>query len=101
MDNDKLLNKKTDSYNTEWDNFIAPTEITVTITLNEYRKLVSNDATRKQAIDKANEDKYEREQKIKAVNEENARLKGENYDLKNQIDELKKQLDEKAGLFDA
>ena len=101
MDNNKILDKKTDSYSTDWDNFIAPAEITVTITLNEYRKLVRNDATRDQAIGKANEDKFERERLIKAVTEENARLKGENYDLKARIDELKKLLDEKDGPFDA
>lgn len=87
-----LIDKKITSYGNNEDNFILPSEITVTITLNEYRALVQNDATRKQAIDKANEDKYSREQQIKALSDENARLKGENYDLKNKIDDLNAQI---------
>ena len=98
-DNNKLMNeilqKKIGNYNLKDDNFIAPGEITVRITLNEYRTLVANDATRKQAVDKANEDKFARETEIKAVKEENARLKGENYDLKTRIDDLIEQLAEK------
>ena len=98
-DNNKLMNeilqKKIGNYNLKDDNFIAPGEITVRITLNEYRTLVANDATRKQAVDKANEDKFARETEIKAVKEENARLKGENYDLKTRIGDLIEQLAEK------
>ena len=97
MDNSRiesaLIDKKLNSYaNGTERNFILPSEITVTITLEEYRALVQNDATRKQAIDKANEDRYSREQQIKSLSEENARLKGENYDLKNNLDELNEQL---------
>ena len=92
-----ILKKKTGNYDTNYKNFIAPAEITVTITLEEYRALVANDATRKQAIYKANEDKYARETEIKAVKEENARLKSENYDLKNKIDCLNDQIAELSG----
>lgn len=93
MDNSRiestLIDKKLNNYaDGTARNFILPSEITVSITLEEYRALVQNDATRKQAIDKANEDKYSREQQNKTLAEENARLKGENYDLKNKIDEL-------------
>ena len=98
-DNSRMMNdilqKKLGNYNLKEDNFVATGEITVTITLNEYRTLVANDAIRKQAIDKANEDKYARETEIKALKEENARLKGENYDLKTRIDDLMEQLAEK------
>ena len=89
----EILQKKLGNYNLKEDNFVAPGEITVTITLSEYRSLVANDATRKQAIEKANDDKYVRETEIKAVKEENARLKGENYDLKTQVDDRKEQLE--------
>lgn len=89
----EILQKKLGNYNLKEDNFVAPGEITVTITLSEYRSLVANDATRKQAIEKANDDKYVRETEIKAVKEENARLKGENYDLKTQVDDLKEQIE--------
>ena len=87
-----LLDKKTGGYDVNYENFIAPSEITVTITLKEYRSLVSDFATRKQAIDAAEKDKYSREQKIKELNEANDKLKGENYDLKTQIDTLKDQI---------
>lgn len=97
----EILQKKLGNYNLKEDNFVAPGEITVTITLSEYRSLVTNDATRKQAIDKANDDKYVRETEIKAVKEENARLKGENYDLKTQVDDLKAQIAELTGKDDA
>ena len=90
--NNKIFEKKTESYNTNWDNFVVPNELTVTITLNEYRQLVSNDATRKQAIDAANNDKYIRENQIKDLTAANDKLKGENYDLKTEIDSLKEQL---------
>ena len=100
-DNNRMMNeilqKKIGNYNLKEDNFVAPAEITVTITLSEYRSLVANDATRKQAIDKANEDKFNRETEIKAVREENTRLKGENYDLKTMIDSLKEQIAELTG----
>ena len=97
MDNSRiesaLIEKKLNGYSeTSARNFILPSEITVMITLDEYRALVQNDATRKHAIDKANEDRYSREQQIKSLSDENARLKGENYDLKNKIDELNEQL---------
>ena len=97
----EILQKKLGNYNLKEDNFVAPGEITVTITLSEYRSLVANDATRKQAIEKSNDDKYVRETEIKAVKEENARLKGENYDLKTQVDDLKAQIAELTGKDDS
>ena len=88
----KLLEKKTDSYSTDYRNFVAPHEIMVTITLDEYRMLVSNNATRQKDIDAANNDKYLREANMKELSEANDKLKGENYDLKTQVDDLKEQL---------
>lgn len=88
-----ILEKKTGNYDTNYNNFVAPAEITVTVTLAEYRALVANNATRDKAIDDANKDKYSRELEIKSVKEENARLKGENYDLKTQLDALKEQIE--------
>lgn len=89
-----LVSKKIDTYRDNQNDFVIPSEITVTITLAEYRMLVSHDATRQLAIDAAEKDKYTRENEIKAVKEENARLKGENYDLKTKIDELMAQRSE-------
>lgn len=86
---EKILDKKLDNYSVNTDNFRTEEELMVQITLNEYRNLVSSSATTKYQIDKANEDRYER-------NSENDRLKKENADLKAEIYELKKSLDERG-----
>ena len=93
----QILEKKTGGYGTDYKNFIAPQEITVTITLEEYRTLVANNATRQKDIDAATNDKFVREQQIKDVTAANDKLKGENYDLKTQIDELKAQIAQLTG----
>ena len=93
----QLLEKKTGGYGTDYKNFIAPQEITVTITLEEYRTLVANNATRQKDIDAATNDKFVREQQIKDVTAANDKLKGENYDLKTQIDDLKEQIAKLTG----
>ncbi|MBR4472474.1 MAG: hypothetical protein IKS55_02445 [Oscillospiraceae bacterium] len=93
----QILEKKTGGYGTDYKNFIAPQEITVTITLEEYRTLVANNATRQKDIDAATNDKFVREQQIKDVTAANDKLKGENYDLKTQIDELKAQIAKLTG----
>ena len=49
---DKVLEKKLDTYGNNNENFVAPAELTVTITLGEYRDLVGKVATRQAAIDK-------------------------------------------------
>lgn len=69
-------------------NFIASQELTVTITLSEYRELVESSATKKKDIDEANNDKYKREREIEAQKKENEALKAENYELKKKIDDL-------------
>lgn len=75
----ELTSKKTASYygSTEdtKDNFALNGEITVTITLSEYRKLIKEVATKKYDIEKAETDKYERNCKISALEKENAELK--------------------------
>ena len=87
-----ILDKKIGNYDTNYKNFVSPAEITVTITIDEYRTLVSNNATRQKDIDDANKDKWAREEEIKKLKEENARLKGENYDLKKKVDDLEEVL---------
>ena len=90
MDNttniDVVLKKKIDEYGTNFKDFVASHEITVTITIAEYRDLVSKCATRQKDIDDANRDKYTRESENKALKEENARLKAELYELKKSTD---------------
>lgn len=66
---DEIFEKKTDYYGggKERDNFAIPHELTVTITLSEYRKLVSEVAKKEADInDKCNE-LYKRDKKIEAL----------------------------------
>ena len=83
---DVVLEKKMDNYGHNEDNFVASQELTVTVTLSEYRKLVSSDATRSEAIKKAESDKYEREQEIKSLKAQVEALKAENYELKKAVE---------------
>ena len=75
-----ILDKKMDSYNFENNNYIAEGEITITITLNEYRNLVSEVAKKQVDIEKANKDKYTRA--------ENEQLRKEVNNLRSQLFEL-------------
>ena len=78
---DVILDKKMDGYSFEKRDFVASGEITVTITLGEYRRLIADNATAQQRIDKANEDKYKRDAENDALREENSKLKAELYEL--------------------
>lgn len=78
---------KTVGYNDSVNNYAVPEEIVVTITLNEYRQLVANNATRQLQIDKAESDKYERNRKCEKLEAENKELKAELYALKKALDE--------------
>ena len=85
--NNVVLEKKMDCYNNNnnnLDNFTAPQELTVTVTLHEYRNLVEEVATKKQDIDKANRDKYERDCENRKLKEEVAKLKEEIYNLRSE-----------------
>jgi hypothetical protein len=83
--NNVVLDKKFDGYMSSSDlhNFIAPQEITVTITISEYRELVQKVATRDADISKAESDRYERNRKIAALEKENAELRAKIYELQN------------------
>ena len=83
-----VLDKKLDGYGGDQNlkNFIAPQEITVTITLSEYRELVQKVATRQADIDKAEADRYERNSKIDKLTKENAELKAKLYELQSKLD---------------
>ena len=81
-----VLDKKLDSYGLNRDDFVAPSELTVTITLSEYRQLVSSKATKSYDIDKANNDKWEREEQIRLLEKENTELKSKLFELINSTD---------------
>lgn len=82
---DVILDKKLDHYGSNEDNFLASGELTVTITLGEYRKLVSDCATADERINKADEDKYARNTQNEALKKENDELKAELYELQKKL----------------
>lgn len=82
---DSLQDKKMD-YSFESKNFAIDGELTVTITLSEYRELIKTSATKEAAIKKAEESKWERDSENKKLKEENAALKTELYELKKRLD---------------
>ncbi|MCI8397471.1 MAG: hypothetical protein HFJ52_07695 [Clostridia bacterium] len=84
---ESLLKRKIDSYSYELKDFQAENELTVEITLNEYRKLIEEKATADYRIKKAEENKYTRE-------DENKKLKKENKELEKQLFEYRKQYGE-------
>ena len=88
MEDSRVIKMKTDEYGTNPDNFSIETELMVTITLNEYRKLVEVNATKDMLVKQAEADKYTREQENKLLKEQNEKLKGENYDLLQKIQEM-------------
>lgn len=84
MDNSSVnivLEKKLDDYNAKKGDFLAPQELTVTITLSEYRALVSSDATREKAINEANSEMWKYRNENEKLKEEVAELKAKLYEL--------------------
>ena len=80
---ESLLKEKLDSYSSELKDFQAENELTVEITLNEYRKLIEEKATADYRIKKAEENKYTRD-------EDNRKLKQENKELEMKLFEYRK-----------
>lgn len=67
---DEIFEKKTVYYGTEEkarNNFAIPHELTVTITLSEYRNLVGEVAKKEADISKINEELYEKGQRVKEL----------------------------------
>ncbi|MCI8272876.1 MAG: hypothetical protein HFJ55_02195 [Clostridia bacterium] len=84
---ESLLKRKIDSYSSKLKDFQAENELTVEITLNEYRELIEETATADYRIKKAEENKYTRE-------DENKNLKKEKQKLEKQLFEYRKQYGE-------
>ena len=78
--------KEMGSYGDDPNNYVAPDEITVRITLAEYRELVSVKAVKDKLVKDAEDGKYQRETDIKKLTEENATLKAELYELRKKLD---------------
>ena len=78
-----ILDKKMEHYRWDARDYVAENEITITITLAEYRALVTSEATKQYDIDKANEDKYKRDSENKMLKEEVDSLRAKLYELQN------------------
>lgn len=76
-----VLEKKLENYYFEEKNFSAPGELTITITLKEYRELVQKVATSDERIKVADNDKYERNKENEALKKEVEELKSKLYEL--------------------
>lgn len=82
--------KKMDSYsNEDAIDFVGDSELTVEITLHEYRELIRGKAIADEKITEANNDKYERNLENKQLKEKNAELKQEIYELKKELEQSK------------
>jgi hypothetical protein len=87
-----ILDKKMEHYNWKANDYVAENELTITITLAEYRELVASNALKNYDIAKANEDKYKRD-------DENRRLKDEVNALRARLYELQSRcVDEEANV---
>ena len=92
---DVVLDKKLDTYAWKSEDYLAHQELTVTITLGEYRKLVQDCATANARISAAEEDKYKRNAENEALRNENASLKAELYELQKKLD-VEKEISEET-----
>ena len=81
-----LQEKKLD-YSFKTENFAIDGELTVTITLSEYRDLITTKATRDAAIKEAEQNKWKRDEENARLSKENASLKAELYELKKKYDD--------------
>ncbi len=73
----QVLEKKLNGYG-ESDNFVAPRELTVTITLSEYRSLVMGKGVSNKTIDDLRRQTYKLEQTIRELVNELNRSKNDN-----------------------
>ena len=79
---EKIFKSKTEYRNSESrNNFAINNELTVLITLDEYRTLIKEVATKKHDIDKVEHANYELIREKEKLKEENEKLKNILYDL--------------------
>lgn len=79
---DVILDKKIEGYSYKNENFLASGELTVTITLSEYRQLVKDCSTAQARIDEAEKDRYKRNSENDTLRKEIAELKAELYEMR-------------------
>jgi FtsZ-binding cell division protein ZapB len=86
---DSRVVKDLTGYRVNDENFVGVGEITVTITLKEYRSLVGIAATVDEIKSAANDRAMKAERENDNLKKENAKLKQENYDLQKYAEQLK------------
>ena len=95
FENDAVQDKKLDSYDWGKDNFLAGQELTVTITLGEYRELVASKATADQTVQASREKVVKLEAELKEAKAEAERLKAENQmEWVGQMNNIRERVDE-------
>lgn len=74
--NNKIIQRKFNDYSDSRnvDNYIIDNELTVLITLNEYRQLVEDNAVSQSRIKAAEENRWSRGQEIEKLKEQNKEL---------------------------
>src|SRR5699024_2127300 len=82
--------KEFNNYNNTEDNFVANQELTITITLNEYRKLIETSATKDTKIEEARSSRWKAERERDEAKKEIAELKNKIYELQNPDEEMEK-----------
>ncbi len=85
FESDAVQDKKLESYDWNAENFLTGQELTVTITLEEYRRLVTATAVANEKISASNRKATDAEAAAKEARKEADRLKAENYDLQNKL----------------
>ena len=88
---DSRVVKDLSGYGVNDENYIGVGELTVTITLKEYRSLVGIAATVDTIKSAANNRAMKAEMENRDLKNENAKLKQENYDLQKYAEQLKEQ----------
>lgn len=78
----QVLSKKMSKWDSPEDNFVATGEITVTITLSEYRNLIKEKATKGTEIQELRNSEYAANEQLKAAKAEIAELKEQIVRLK-------------------
>ena len=75
--------KEFNSYNNSENNFVANQELTITITLNEYRKLIQEVARKEADIEEAKREKWKAQNVKSDLEKEIETLKDKIYQLQN------------------
>ena len=91
---DVILDKKLDRYGNNDNDFVADKELTVTITLNEYRDLVGKNATSSARISEVEKDKYDRNVENNTLKEKVKELERKLLEYRAEYGELKSENEE-------